>query len=64
MVNSDGEGFLGKLLEQEDFYWDDRGFRVFTEKYLLKRGFCCKNYCKHCPYGIRNEHSKLDTPKI
>ena len=49
------EDFLSKPLEKDDYYWDDRGFRVFTESYLLKRGFCCKNYCKHCPYGIRNK---------
>ena len=41
----------GVSLEEDDFYWDDRGFRVFTEKYLLKRGYCCNNGCKHCPYG-------------
>ena len=23
---------------------------VFTEKYHLKRGYCCNNNCKHCPY--------------
>jgi len=22
---------------------------VFTEVYHFKRGFCCKNECKHCP---------------
>lgn len=38
-------------LEKEDFYWDERGFRVFTKKYHLKRGYCCKSNCKHCPYG-------------
>jgi hypothetical protein len=32
-----------------DYYLDD-GFVVFTEKYHLKRGYCCKNNCKHCPY--------------
>ena len=25
--------------------------RVFTEKYHIKRGYCCKSGCKHCPYG-------------
>ncbi|WP_245580866.1 DUF5522 domain-containing protein [Daejeonella oryzae] len=23
---------------------------VFTEKYHLKRGYCCKNKCRHCPW--------------
>jgi hypothetical protein len=41
------------LVENEDFYWiikDNVKYKVFTEKYLLKRGFCCNNGCKHCPY--------------
>lgn len=24
---------------------------VLTAKYLLNRGYCCGNGCKHCPYG-------------
>jgi hypothetical protein len=24
---------------------------VFTREYHLKRGYCCKNGCRHCPYG-------------
>jgi hypothetical protein len=35
----------------EDYYINASGYKVFTEKYHLKRGFCCKNGCKHCPYG-------------
>ena len=23
---------------------------IFTRKYHLKRGYCCNNGCKHCPY--------------
>ncbi|WP_244950898.1 DUF5522 domain-containing protein [Pedobacter suwonensis] len=32
---------------------------VFTEAYHLKRGYCCKNKCKHCPwsYGKKKEKS-------
>lgn len=37
-------------LEPEDFYTNEKGYRVFTEEYHLKRGYCCKNACKHCPY--------------
>ena len=25
---------------------------VFTEAYHLKRGHCCENGCRHCPYGF------------
>ena len=36
-------------LEKEDYYIVD-GKYVFTETYHLKRGSCCGNGCKHCPY--------------
>ena len=39
-------------LENEDFYYSEEGYKVFTEKYHLKRGYCCENGCKHCPYGF------------
>ena len=42
---------MRQALEEEDYYWSEEGFRVFTEKYHLKRGYCCKSGCKHCPYG-------------
>ncbi|HHP7242497.1 MAG TPA: DUF5522 domain-containing protein [Cyclobacteriaceae bacterium] len=41
------------LSDQEDFYFNESGFMVFTEKYHLKRGYCCKSGCKHCPYGFK-----------
>ena len=36
--------------KEKDFYIDERGFVVFTREFLLKRGFCCQNNCRHCPY--------------
>ena len=41
-----------KNLKQDEFYTSPEGYIVFTEKYLLKRGYCCKNGCKHCPYSF------------
>ena len=38
-------------LTQEEFYLNEQGYRVFTKKYHIKRGYCCKSGCKHCPYG-------------
>jgi len=38
-------------LTQEDIYFNEQGYRVFTEKYHLKRGYCCKSGCRHCPFG-------------
>ncbi|MEZ4750265.1 MAG: DUF5522 domain-containing protein [Bdellovibrionota bacterium] len=37
--------------EGEDYYLNDDGLLVFTAAYLLKRGYCCRNGCRHCPYG-------------
>lgn len=37
----------------EYWYINEKGLTVFTEKYLLERGYCCENGCKHCPYGYR-----------
>lgn len=36
--------------ESEDLYLDENGYTVFTEKYHLKRGYCCESNCRHCPY--------------
>lgn len=41
-----------KPLEKEDYYLNDQGLMVFTKVYHLKRGYCCENNCKHCPYGF------------
>lgn len=30
------------------------GYQVLTNKALLKRGACCGNSCRHCPYGHIN----------
>lgn len=46
-------------LEEGDYYVNEQGFRVFTEQYHLKRGFCCKNGCKHCPYGYDKKTDKF-----
>ncbi|MCX8484902.1 MAG: DUF5522 domain-containing protein [Bacteroidia bacterium] len=34
---------------EKDHYFEN-GFLVFTRDYHLKRGFCCGNGCRHCPY--------------
>jgi hypothetical protein len=35
----------------KDYYFNEKGLMVFTEQYHLKRGYCCKSGCKHCPFG-------------
>jgi hypothetical protein len=46
---------MANNLSPEDFYYSEEGYRVFTEKYHLKRGRCCENGCKHCPYGYKKK---------
>ena len=41
------------VLDPEDFYIED-GLMVLTERYHRKRGFCCGNRCRHCPFGHVN----------
>ena len=36
--------------DKEDYYLSEEGYVVFTEAYHLKRGYCCENNCRHCPY--------------
>jgi hypothetical protein len=44
------------LVQGEDYYINEKGNWVFTEKYHLQRGYCCKSDCKHYPYGYyKNE---------
>ncbi|MBK6997111.1 MAG: hypothetical protein IPH31_20155 [Lewinellaceae bacterium] len=42
------------LIEGEDYYLE-KGYWVFTEKFLRKRGYCCGSGCRHCPYGKKEE---------
>jgi hypothetical protein len=44
--------------EKEDFYYSEEGYIVFTEKYHLKRGFCCESGCRHCPYGYNSSRDE------
>ena len=48
-------------LENQDFYYEN-GFMVFTEEYHLKRGHCCQSGCRHCPYI--NNNVKCDTENL
>jgi hypothetical protein len=38
-----------KFLEGVDYYFEN-GLMVLTARFLLKRGYCCRNNCRHCPY--------------
>ncbi len=43
-----------QLVEGIDFYYNQEGFMVLTEKYHLEKGYCCSNGCWHCPYDYEN----------
>lgn len=45
---------MTQFREGEEFYYNDQGLMVLTEKYHLERGYCCGNGCKHCPYHYIN----------
>lgn len=44
---------FGNKLLPTDFYWED-GKRVMTESYHTRRGSCCGNQCRHCPYNPKH----------
>lgn len=46
-------------MEMNNNYYLENGRVVFTESFLLERGFCCNNGCRHCPYKNKsNEDTK------
>jgi 23S rRNA (cytidine1920-2'-O)/16S rRNA (cytidine1409-2'-O)-methyltransferase len=46
-----------KLVEGEDYYFEG-GLMVLTESFLLRRGYCCDNGCRHCPYPKDDQSRK------
>ena len=59
-MESDMLGFSRKPgLTEEDYYLSIEGYIIFTEKYHLKRGYCCKSGCKHCPFGYDKKTNQI-----
>lgn len=54
------------MIEGTDYYLNEDGLMVFTAEYHLKRGYCCRNMCKHCPwnYGKDNGRKKASTTQL
>ena len=44
--------------EGVDYYFNEDGLMVFTKAYHLKRGYCCKNKCKHCPWNFGRTNAR------
>ena len=51
--------------EEDDYYLGEDGYIVFTEKYHLKRGYCCDSDCRHCPWKDKpdDNHKAKDNKK-
>ena len=40
---------IAKSNNTQDYYIEN-GYRVLTAYFLINRGYCCGNGCRHCPY--------------
>lgn len=49
MSEGGSTGEIVPLVENEDYYLD-HGHMVFMAGYHLRRGYCCEQGCRHCPY--------------
>jgi hypothetical protein len=47
------------LVEGEDYYFEN-GLMVLTARFLLRRGYCCEQGCRHCPYRDQTEKPSTD----
>lgn len=47
-----------KGFKPDEYYYDEHGRIVMTEIFHLRKGYCCKNGCKHCPYGFNKEKNE------
>ncbi len=50
-------------LKENEHYYFENGLMVFTEKYHLERGYCCKSGCRHCPYGFNKAKPEKEPQK-
>lgn len=44
-----------------DYYYNEQGLMVFTAAYHLKRGYCCKSKCKHCPWKFGKSNKQYSS---
>jgi Family of unknown function (DUF5522) len=36
--------------DSDDWIIDANGFYIATRSFLMRRGYCCANQCRNCPY--------------
>ena len=51
MLNFANDMAFTDKFEKDEYYLTPEGYIVFTEKYHLKRGYCCQSGCRHCPWN-------------
>lgn len=49
----DEQDLAETFVEGKDYYFEN-GLMVLTSRFLLNRGYCCHNDCRHCPYPKDN----------
>ncbi|MBC6697401.1 DUF5522 domain-containing protein [Hymenobacter puniceus] len=49
---------IPQTLQPGDFYFTPEGYMVFTEQYHLRRGSCCGNGCRHCPWRKKEKRAR------
>jgi hypothetical protein len=48
---------------QEDDYYLEGDYVVFTEQYHRRRGYCCRSQCRHCPWKPKPKKDKTEISK-
>ena len=52
LVEKESEIVQPVNLVENKHYTIENGLYVFTAYYHVLRGTCCRNDCRHCPYGF------------
>jgi len=55
LLNFANEMAFTDKFEKDEYYLTPEGYIVFTEKYHLKRGYCCQSGCRHCPWNYNTK---------
>lgn len=53
-IKNEAFKYQSEQLKEGIDYYVEKGLMVLTEWFHLKKGNCCGNACRHCPYGHAN----------